>query len=303
MRYILSYIFLLSILIGYLFPISVKAESRFCQYGMICLSTIERQLSSQKFQIDLWVETYQSLPLWVRLGPPTSQGKQRDYYDRHQKRAPSQIIWKRISDPGRRRLTTITLSEIPQANWQFSFHPYIPRSHHRPQKPYRLPYPSGQAYKVTQGYHGSFSHDKPTEYALDFALPTGTPILAARDGIVLFYKEKWYPATSLEAGKGKGNFIWIQHADGSVATYAHLQQNWQQSRLLTKILRRGSHVTAGDIIGVSGNTGYSTGAHLHFHVSTSQSRGNYALRTHKTLFDIGQKQPSYLKQGFAYRAP
>lgn len=281
----------------------LRAENRFCQYGLICLSTIQRDIAPGQYQLDLWLETYQSMPLWVRIGPPQSGSGRREYYERGQKTPPSQIIWKRITAPGRRKMVSLTLANQPRQDWRFSFHPYIARSRHNPKTLYRLPYRSGESYPISQGYHGDFSHQAPSQFSLDFAMPSGTAIVAARDGVILGFREKWYPANSVNAGKGKGNFIWIQHADGSMATYAHLKQNWRQSPLLTQPIQKGKRVKAGDVIAVSGNTGYSTGPHLHFQVSTMERQGNYALRTHKTYFDLGRRQPVLLKQGFAYQAP
>lgn len=119
----------------------------------------------------------------------------------------------------------------------------------------RLPF-EGVPVRVDQGYEGSFSHhDAANRYALDFALPPGTPVLAAREGIVL----------QVEAGYREGggdralpaNLIRILHRDGSMAVYAHLSPDGLA-------VRPGQWVKAGERIALSGQTGYSTGPHLHF---------------------------------------
>jgi hypothetical protein len=84
---------------------------------------------------------------------------------------------------------------------------------------------------------------------LDFGIPNGTPVLAAADGIV--------DKTGFEQG-GYGNFVKVSHTDGTTkyATYyAHLQSIFVHS---------GQPVAARTALGLSNNTGASTGPHLHF---------------------------------------
>lgn len=82
---------------------------------------------------------------------------------------------------------------------------------------------------------------------LDIGAPTGTPILAAGDGVVEF--AGW--------NKGYGNLTRIEHGAGLSTRYGH------QSKLLVS---KGQRVSAGQVIGLVGSTGYSTGPHLHFEV-------------------------------------
>jgi murein DD-endopeptidase MepM/ murein hydrolase activator NlpD len=127
---------------------------------------------------------------------------------------------------------------------------------------YRLPYLDGQAYTITQAYGGRLTSHNNREnlYAVDFAMPRGTTIVAARAGVVidstLRHQEGGYDVRYLD----KANTVAIAHDDGTVAEYAHLSQG-------TEIVRVGQRVSAGEIIGYSGNTGYSSGPHLHFIVS------------------------------------
>jgi murein DD-endopeptidase MepM/ murein hydrolase activator NlpD len=79
----------------------------------------------------------------------------------------------------------------------------------------------------------------------DLAVPEGTPVYAANSGTVILCR--W--------NGGYGNNVMIQHDDGVVSVYGH------GSKLLCK---EGQKVQAGDLIMLSGNTGYSTGPHLHF---------------------------------------
>lgn len=125
---------------------------------------------------------------------------------------------------------------------------------------YWLPYEHSRKFRVGQGYHGSFSHSKPgREYALDFSMPKGTPITAARDGIVAQVKQDSDRGGSSKSYEKDGNKISILHEDGTYADYVHLQKNGA-------LVDVGDSVKAGQRIGLSGNTGRTTGPHLHFQV-------------------------------------
>lgn len=114
--------------------------------------------------------------------------------------------------------------------------------------------PWSGSFRLTQGPNGKYSHTTPkSRYAVDIAMPQGTPILAARDGVVVgtnTSQKGRYPNPS-------GNFVRIRHADGSHAVYLHLQPHSVR-------VRPGQQVHAGTPIARSGNTGRSTGPHLHF---------------------------------------
>lgn len=80
---------------------------------------------------------------------------------------------------------------------------------------------------------------------VDLPLSTGTPVYAAFDGRV---RVSMY-------NRGYGNVVVVRHASGLETTYAHLKERNVQS---------GDYVSAGDVIGLGGSTGRSTGPHLHF---------------------------------------
>ena len=90
---------------------------------------------------------------------------------------------------------------------------------------------------------------------IDLALPSGSPVRSVGDGTVI------------EAGResGYGNIVKIRLEDGTVNYYAH------NSRLVVSV---GEKVQAGEIIARSGNTGHSTGPHLHFEVRIGGSAVN-----------------------------
>lgn len=121
------------------------------------------------------------------------------------------------------------------------------------------PFPAGEEYFISQGFNGSKTHQTPeSQYAIDVVMPVGTTILAARDGVVMDVEEDFNRAgTDKEAFADKANHVRILHADGTMALYAHLD-------LASVSVRPGARVQAGKVIARSGNTGFSTGPHLHF---------------------------------------
>ena len=124
---------------------------------------------------------------------------------------------------------------------------------------YQLPYASGRSYRVLQGYGSRFSHTGREAYAVDFNMREGTPVHAARGGIVAHIEES-HDIGCWEDGCGRyANFIVILHDDNTTGEYYHLLQNGV-------LVEPGQRVNAGDKIGLSGNTGHTTMPHLHFGV-------------------------------------
>ena len=128
---------------------------------------------------------------------------------------------------------------------------------------YRLPFEYGRI-RVDQGFGGRYSHDDAqNRYAVDFAVPEGTPVLAAREGVVL-QVESDFSGTGLDRERygGRANYVRILHTDGSMALYAHLKPEG----VLVRVSQR---VRQGQQIALSGNTGFSTAPHLHFVVQAN----------------------------------
>ncbi len=133
-----------------------------------------------------------------------------------------------------------------------------------PQQAYRYPLPwRGGPFRLTQGPNGSFSHtDTKSRYARDIAMPEGTPIIAARSGTVVKTENK-------QAGRGgdaSGNFVRVRHDDGTEGVYLHLKQG-------SVSVRVGQRVAVGSPLALSGNTGNSSGPHLHFVVQQVSEAG------------------------------
>ncbi|HEY9715337.1 MAG TPA: M23 family metallopeptidase [Chroococcales cyanobacterium] len=126
---------------------------------------------------------------------------------------------------------------------------------------YSLPYSSTEKHKIGQTYFGEFSHQQGThsQYAVDFDMPVGTSILAARPGTVMAVR-----GDSSQGGPDKryercGNYVIVDHGDGTYAEYWHLRQ-------AGVLVRLGQPVQVGTPIGLSGETGFARGPHLHFEV-------------------------------------
>ena len=127
--------------------------------------------------------------------------------------------------------------------------------------PYILPWEIGKTFSIGQGNCTEGSHSLgQNQFAYDINMPIGTNIVAMRSGIVVKVIESF---EDLEAGTvgliDEANVITIKHDDGTVAQYAHLTLNGA-------LKNEGDSVIQGEIIALSGNTGLSTGPHLHFQV-------------------------------------
>lgn len=132
---------------------------------------------------------------------------------------------------------------------------------------YSLPYSSGKSYRVVQGYGSRFSHTGLEEYAIDLDMPVGTPIHAARAGIVARVEES-HTKGCWDDGCGKfANYIVLLHSDGTTGEYYHLEKDGA-------VVNVGDSVAQGQKIGYSGNTGHTTMPHLHFAVYRATDWGN-----------------------------
>ncbi|WP_434457228.1 peptidoglycan DD-metalloendopeptidase family protein [Stutzerimonas urumqiensis] len=139
---------------------------------------------------------------------------------------------------------------------------------------YRYPLPwRGGPFRLTQGANGKYSHFTPKgRYALDIAMPEGTPIVAARGGVVVKIEND-------QTGRGdnpSGNFVRVLHDDGTMGVYLHLMRG-------SVGVREGQRVETGSLLARSGNTGNSTGPHLHFVVQR-----NVGLAVESIPFEFAQ---------------
>lgn len=125
---------------------------------------------------------------------------------------------------------------------------------------YKLPFFKGYEVYVSQGYNGESTHKGLSAYAIDFPVPVGTPVYAAREGVVVGSEGSNNVGGASAEFRQYANYVIIEHSDGTMGNYYHLKQGGN-------VVAIGKKVSKGELIGYSGNTGYSSGPHLHFSVS------------------------------------
>ena len=168
--------------------------------------------------------------------------------------------------PPRSVVTLLTLPLVedagaPAIDYRYVYLPGDPAAEPEQGVTYRLPYAAGTSHVVTQTYPVSETHrTRDSMYAVDFGMPVGTNVVAARAGVVFDVAgANFAGGPDEEQYADLANLVRILHDDGTFAVYAHL--NWNTIRV-----RPGDRVAAGEYIADSGNTGYSSGPHLHFAV-------------------------------------
>lgn len=157
---------------------------------------------------------------------------------------------------------------------------------------YRLPYPDGRSFLVLQGYGGAYSHRDDLHYSIDWKMPEGTPLVAARGGVVAFTEERFTEGGG-EEFRNKVNYVSIVHDDGTVAEYLHLRPRGVA-------VAPGDRVEAGTLIGYSGNTGWSTTPHLHLRILRPVD--GTAIEGLPTRFRTAEAGVTTLEEGESYTA-
>jgi murein DD-endopeptidase MepM/ murein hydrolase activator NlpD len=156
---------------------------------------------------------------------------------------------------------------------------------------YQLPFPRGYAFSVIQGYGGSFSHTGRLHYSIDFAMAIGHPVCAARSGNVVRIVDSFEVGGPDRSLIDHCNLVEIQHSDRSLAAYVHLATKGV-------LVRKNQFVHEGEVIAFAGNSGWSAGPHLHFHV-ISACLG----RPVATLFRTHRGIARHLEAGHHYAHP
>ncbi|WP_160137584.1 M23 family metallopeptidase [Chryseobacterium sp. c4a] len=157
---------------------------------------------------------------------------------------------------------------------------------------YDLPFKKGKSFSIYQGYNGSFSHQN--ENSLDFNMPEGTEVVAAREGVVTDFINTNNKGCATRNCIEQANYITILHPDGTFAQYYHLKQNGVKVNI-------GDQVRKGDVIGFSGNTGWSKGPHLHFVCYLPRVENDKYRETVKTFFRTGNgSKTEYLTEKKTY---
>jgi murein DD-endopeptidase MepM/ murein hydrolase activator NlpD len=188
-------------------------------------------------------------PYYIRWTPPADLNAQQIRFALH-------VIdhaGNRRIDPGGIRTVTFRPSQAPDNG-------------------FKLPYPGGTGYRCTQGNHSTFSHKGQYAYAFDFGMPRGREVVAARNGRVVEVKgnsrlggcSSWYLPYA--------NYIRIRHIDGTDTLYVHLD---------SVAVRQGQSVRRGQVIGRSGQTGYTCngqgGPGPHLHIDRRNAGGSWTI--------------------------
>lgn len=171
-------------------------------------------------------------------------------------------------------LTSVTVKEMGKA-YKMSYQTWTNYGDHNKidfdeDYVYNLPYIKSKKFKIHQGYNGTFSHQN--ENSLDFSMPVGTKLTAVREGTVVKVIKKNNKNCGDEECQKYNNLILIHHSDGTFAEYAHIKQNGAR-------VRAGLKVKKGQLIGYSGNVGWSTGPHLHLVIFKQKIEGRETLKT------------------------
>ena len=152
----------------------------------------------------------------------------------------------------------------PSRPWRYDFRYYWEYGGRRKSTDndadYAMPFGPGR-YVVLQGPRGTYSHGVGTgsENAVDWDVPEGTIVCAARSGRVVGVRDDSTFSGTDPKFKPLGNYVIIKHADGTFADYHHLKTGGAMAKL-------GDDVKVGQPIGLSGSTGFSSKPHLHFAV-------------------------------------
>jgi murein DD-endopeptidase MepM/ murein hydrolase activator NlpD len=144
----------------------------------------------------------------------------------------------------------------------------------------RRPVRIGQGFNNNKGSHRDWPEDgADMSYSIDFDLPEGTKIIASRGGTIVAVRvegKKNYSGENIKKGQVACdkwmNEIGIKHSDGTYADYAHVKYKGA-------FVKVGDKVKQGQVIGLSGNTGWSSEPHLDFCIF----RRNYKNRRIKTI--------------------
>lgn len=157
---------------------------------------------------------------------------------------------------------------------------------------YSLPF-KGRSYKVSQATDGP-THKGAARHALDFPMPIGSGVYAARPGkVIAAHGDHPDAKADASAHEHPANYVSVRHDDETIAQYRHFRQGGV-------VVKKGDDVRAGQLLGYSGNSGHSTGPHLHFNVVHKHGSGRESVRV---KFRTSQADATWLEAGRRYRNP
>ncbi len=211
-----------------------------------------------------------------------------------------------VVPPRREMLVTTIPAARPDVAPSFTYRTVYslgdPHAEHDAAALYRLPFGDGLRFRVTQAPGGAVHthHTPDTHDAIDFGMPAGTPVVAARAGRVMQVVQHHGEGRPDPSYLDKANLVRIVHDDGTWADYAHLQR-------ASVRVRPGQRVEAGEFLALSGNSGFTFGPHLHFAVKRNRGGeivsvpvrfhnavvGVFEARTGMSVAAIYGTQPSF----------
>lgn len=198
---------------------------------------------------------------------------------------------------GERTEKCLTVRQLDKtAKWDtffmYDFQPGVVNAVHDDSYAYSLPYKKGEEYTVMQGYYGKYTHKGDFRYSIDWSMPAGTEVRAARDGIVIDTVDSFSGHGLKPYFYERNNYVIIEHRDGTIGRYAHFKQGGVR-------VKPGERIKAGDIIGLSGNVGYSNAPHLHF--SVHRPLDGKRSESIPVKFRISGSEAAALVEGKTYR--
>lgn len=201
-----------------------------------------------------------------------------------------------LSGRGSRVLVTLRAASARRP-WRYEYRYYwtygTTDASHDDAHVYSLPYAPGRAFRVIQGFGGSFSHTGDCAYAIDWGMPEGTAVRAARAGLIVGARDRFTRGGPDRAYKDFANFVIVKHADGTFGEYDHFRPGGV-------VVNEGERVEAGDLLGYSGNTGFSSGPHLHLCVYKAVD--GYRRESFPIRFRTEASPAQVLEEGRSYAA-
>ena len=218
----------------------------------VAVSFVEDLAGNEAGTVDIWAENVLAGPAEILLSPENDAAIPGD----------PPLPARTVLHAYERRLVA-RLPAQPDRRLRLQVVPGTPNANPRDVE-YLYPLQTTQL-QIEQGYGGAYSHrDAQNRHAVDFAADIGTTVIAARAGTVMDIEAGFERAgLDAESDLGRANFVRMLHDDGTMALYSHLKHEGV-------LVRVGQRVRKGESIALSGNTGYSTGPHLHFAVQANR---------------------------------
>lgn len=226
-------------------PLAIQAEEN-CSKNVICLHTTK---SADKISLTASNLVFCDVTVTIEFSELVNMECDRalPYTETLAGKTETVALALRIKDPSR------------AYHWQYNYYWTYGSIYakHDPAAVYVLPYPEGKSYRVIQGFGGTFSHTGDQYYAIDWDMPEGAEVCAARAGMVVGIQDSYTKGGVDKKYLDMANYVMIKQTDGTIGEYDHFKYKGVAVNV-------GQQVNAGDVIGYAGSVGYSSGPHLHF---------------------------------------